>query len=452
MSNYRGITPAVSPTCLLFRKKSKNLLNLKCCFQIFLASSLFLATTPAFSQDTVVRTIPPAKDSIVTSKYGWFKLDPRNQSDIKDIGSSIFKRRGIKSPVNYEHIPGKLHISPLVAPTYTLQTGFGALVGAELAFYTDSSAAEDISSILTSVNYTQYEQTVFPIEASIWTRDNRYNIQTDWRYLNYPSMTYGLGGSSTLAEGYFIDYHYLRLHQGIFRRIAKSTYMGIGYDYDRYWDIQELNAAGQDSTGQKTDYDHYGFSKTATASGISIGLLYDSRKNSINPDQGSYLNVSFRPKFVFLGSDNDWQSLLVEYKHYQKFPAGSDNVIAIWNYDWLTISGNPPYLLLPSTGWDTYWNTGRGYIQGRFRSKNMVYLESEYRFAIMPNGLIGGVVFVNAESFSEKNSSRFQQIAPGYGVGLRLKLDKFSKTNFCIDYGIGQPGNRGFALNIGEVF
>ena len=82
----------------------------------------------------------------------------------------------------------------------------------------------------------------------------------------------------------------------------------------------------------------------------------------------------------------------------------------------------------------------------------MVYLETEYRFAITPDGLFSGVAFINAESFSEKMTNKFEYIAPGYGLGLRIKLDKFSKTNFCIDYGWGQPGNRGFALNIGEVF
>jgi hypothetical protein len=57
-------------------------------------------------------------------------------------------------------------------------------------------------------------------------------------------------------------------------------------------------------------------------------------------------------------------------------------------------------LLLPSTGWDDQFNTGRGYIQGRFRGKNMVKLEGEYRYRITRNGLIGGVVFANVENFS----------------------------------------------------
>lgn len=391
------------------------------------------------------------KDSTV-KKYSLFSYNANNQTDITDVARSILKKGAQKLPADNSHVPGKLHISPLIAPTYTIQTGFGALIGSEFAFYTDSNKNENISSILTSINYTQYEQTIFPIESSIWTKNNKYNFQTDWRYLNYPSLTYGLGGNTSLNNGYYVDYYSIRLHQALFRSIAKNTYVGIGYDFDHFWNIQEQNLAGNDSSSGKTDYDQYGFSKTATASGISIGFQYDSRRNSINPDNGSYLNFSFRPRFKFLGSNSDWQSLLIEFRHYEKFPRSSNNVFALWSYNWLTLSGNPPYLLLPSTGWDAYWNTGRGYTQGRFRGKNMVYLESEYRFAITPDGLIGGVVFGNMESISEKTTNKFEYIAPGYGVGLRIKLNKFSKTNFCVDYGWGKSGNKGFALNIGEVF
>ncbi len=144
--------------------------------------------------------------------------------------------------------------------------------------------------------------------------------------------------------------------------------------------------------------------------------------------------------------------MLVEFRHFQKLSASSKNVLAFWSYNWLTLSGNPPYLLLPSTGWDANWNTGRGYTQGRFRGKDMVYLEAEYRFGITPDGLLGGVLFANGESSTEIGSKKFEYLAPACGLGIRIKLDKFSRTNFCMDYGWGLNGNGGFQFNIGEVF
>jgi hypothetical protein len=152
-----------------------------------------------------------------------------------------------------------------------------------------------------------------------------------------------------------------------------------------------------------------------------------------------------------MGSDANWAAVVGDFRKYFKLPTRRRQIIALWNYDWLSF-GNTPYLQLPSTGWDPFVNTGRGYIQGRFRGKRMLYLESEYRIDITNNGLIGAVLFANAESFSEEKTNRFETVAPGYGAGIRIKMNKHSRTNLAIDYGFGLNGSRGFFVNLGEVF
>jgi len=126
-----------------------------------------------------------------------------------------------------------------------------------------------------------------------------------------------------------------------------------------------------------------------TASGPAFRLLLDTRKNQIAPNGGWYGNFVNRPKFPWMGSDNNWQSLLLEMRKYIPVSASKRNVLAIWSYNWLMLGGGkPPYLLLPSTGWDDFYNTGRGYIQGRYRGRDMLYLETEYRFDVTHNGLL----------------------------------------------------------------
>lgn len=82
----------------------------------------------------------------------------------------------------------------------------------------------------------------------------------------------------------------------------------------------------------------------------------------------------------------------------------------------------------------------------------MVYGEAEYRYHITNNGLIGGVVFVNAETFSAAPGTRLQSIEPAFGPGLRVKLNKVSRTNISVDYGFGTRGSRGLFVNVGELF
>ncbi|HEX3767838.1 MAG TPA: hypothetical protein VHT72_05640, partial [Puia sp.] len=230
------------------------------------------------------------------------------------------------------------------------------------------------------------------------------------------------------------------------RKIKDNLYAGGGYQLDYHWSIQQVNPPVQ-----KTDYDIYGFSTTSLSSGLAVDILYDSRKSSVNPAGGTfYANLSFLQNAVFLGSNSSWNSVLIDIRKYFRMPG--NNVLALWSYNVFTLSGNPPYLDLPGTGTDTYNNTGRGYIYDRFIGRKMVDLEIEYRYHITRNGLLGGVVFANAESLSELNNNRFEVISPAAGIGLRIKFNKFSNTNVGIDYGIGTHGSRGFYGNLGEVF
>ena len=156
----------------------------------------------------------------------------------------------------------------------------------------------------------------------------------------------------------------------------------------------------------------------------------------------------------------------IDLRKFIPLKANGRHILALWSYNWFTFGGKAPYFDLPSTGWDTYSNTGRGYIQGRLRGTNMLYLESEYRFTLSKNGLFGGVVFANAQTvsdypptnpklFSVMNSfvaSTFSTVLPAAGLGIRLKINKVSKVNFALDYAWGVGGSHGFFFNLSEVF
>jgi hypothetical protein len=330
---------------------------------------------------------------------------------------------------------------------YTLSTGFTTGIAASGSFLMSKKEQTNISVILAAVKFTQKQQFLLPVQSSIWTPSNKYNFLGDWRYLNYPQDTYGFGGYTTLSDGYTVTYKYIRFYETVLKKIKNNIYAGMGYQLDYHWGIQQVNPP----PGQQTDYDIYGFYNTSASSGLTLDLLYDSRKNSSNPVGGSfYCNLSFLQNSTHLGSNSNWNSLLIDIRKYIKMP--NNNVLAFWSYNVFTLSGNPPYLDLPGTGTDTYNNTGRGYIYDRFIGKKMIDLEVEFRYGITKNGLIGGVLFANAESLSELNSNNFQVISPAAGIGLRFKFNKFSNTNVCIDYAVGTNGSHGFYGNLGEVF
>lgn len=396
---------------------------------------------PAF-QDTTYRNRRAQGDTLRDT----LKNPGVPQKDLSDVLRRIFKKRRPALTKDTATNVRKPTFSGLPAVGYTLTTKTAVTLSGNAAFRTSDESR--LSTIVASAAYTQNKQFTVPLETSIWTRGDKYNFVGDIHFMKYPQSTFGLGSNSPIENEDPMDYRYIRFYEIVYRKISSDFFLGGGYIIDWHYDITEQGLPG----GGVSDYAKYGAASNTLSTGFTLNGLYDTRDNSINPYKGFYTELTYRNYQRFMGSNSDWQSAIIDVRKYVRFPASSKNILAFWSYDWLTLNGHPPYLDLPSTNWDRFSSTGRGYIQGRFRGKEMVYLESEYRFPLTANGFLGGVAFVNAESLSGLENNRLQSVQPGFGAGLRIKLNKASRTNVDIDYGFGAQGSHGLFVNVGELF
>jgi len=339
----------------------------------------------------------------------------------------------------------KLVFSVVPAVGYSLSTGFAADITANVAFYTGDPHQENLSAIDAELLFDTKSQLILASRSEIWFDKNKYKLTTDIRVEHYPVDTYGLGSGTTGATDDPLVYSYVRTYGTFFKEIVPDLYGGLGYAGDFHYNITQQGNAN----GTVSDFTKYGFSSTSTSSGLVANLLYDNRKNPINPLNGGYASILYRDNYTFLGSDNNWQELQIDLRKYFRLSPDNYNMLALWSITEFT-SGNAPYLDLPATASDTYNNFGRGYAEQRFRGKDLLYLEGEFRFGILKNGLLGGVVFANGETFSAPNTG-FQRVDPAIGTGLRVKINKHSDTNICIDYAYG-VGSHGLFVNLGEDF
>jgi len=417
---------------------------LRIVFLLVLAASLGSAAYAQQKNIPLVKiypdsTVNPSKDTTTLMVNG------KEQKDIYNVISELFHK---KTGPYKDSVTSHPEFSIVPAVGYTLVTRLAAVISGNVAFRTDPTAR--VSAISASMSYTQNAQFILPLLSSIWTKNNDYNFVGDFRYYKYPQSTFGLGSNSNIHNELNSDYSFERFYETVLRKITGDLYAGVGYIIDNHYDItySGINNNNTDHPGLA----FYGRAPHSVASGYTLNTVFDSRDNSINPSKGYYADVVFRTSLKSLGSTNEWQSLIIDLRKYFRFPENSDNVIALWSYDWLILDGRPAYLDLPSTSWDANSATGRGYIQGRFRGAQMVYFEAEYRYKITANGLLGGVIFGNAESFSAIQGSKLQSIQPAFGPGVRIKLNKVSKTNIAIDYGFGNQGSRGLFIDVGEAF
>ena len=406
-------------------------------------SWLLLIGWSCLATSLTAQSIPPSPDNFAATPTA--RTDTVASADIVDFLRTSCRLR--LRPHEADKLASGGHFVWVIPQVgYSLPTG---VLGQILGNVTFRRPGANLSSVVSSATYTQQQQSLLTITSTIWTPGNRWVFVGDWRLMHYPQATYGLGMYTSTERVVSMDYSYLRFYQSVLRRIRPALYAGFGYQFDDHWDIRSWD--GRHDRTKISGYE-YGIEGRSISSGIAMQLLYDNRSNSINPTGGQVLNLLVRTNKTALGSDTDYSSMLIDARTYLHLRAGSPNILALWSYNALTLSGNPPFLDLPSTGWDATSNLGRGYIQGRFRGKRLLYAEAEYRFQISRSGLLGGVVFANAQSVTQPLTQQFERIAPAGGVGVRIRMNKVTRANLCIDYAVGVGGSHGLFFNLGEVF
>ena len=404
---------------------------------ILLASYLVSVTSNA--QTSVV-----PKSSLTTNHHASDTIR-KDQKDIRDVFAKALKLKVKPDSLKMKGDGPFFSIIPMVG--YSLMSGVVGVLSSSTSFYS-SPEKKRFSNILWNAFYSQYNQFWTIANSNIYLENHKLHLVGDWRYYKFPTHTYGLGSKSSFNDELEVDFNYIRFYQLVFREVTDYIFIGFGYNLDYHWNIEASPASGNvyDQVIQNQD------GNNSLSSGFSLNFQYDTRKNSVNPLNGTYVSVQLRQNRIFLGSDNNWGSLIIDLRHYKKLPGTSRNILSLWGYTNVTTNGQPPYFDMPSTGWDSYNNTGRGYVPGRYTGRNFIYAESEYRISLSRNGLFGCVAFCNAETVFQRFSDGNAKVLPGGGFGIRIKVNKISNANLALDYGFGVEGSRGFFLNLGEVF
>jgi hypothetical protein len=378
-------------------------------------------------------------------------IDTIGQKDVIDIARALFEIK--PRPIELDE-KKKVYFSFLPISTAIPGGGTALVTSTTAGFYLGDRSSTYISSISFTPYFNLKGRFGLPVRSDVWLNNNSWVIQGDTRFLVYPQFTWGLGGGQPEGDKFLVDYNYVRFYQAALKKITSYFFAGIGYNLDYYIDIE--NSDNSDNVNNISNFTHYKYGtetdQNSFSSGFSANLLYDTRKNSLNPLPGVYANFIYRYNAEALGSNNNWQSIYADFRKYISLTtAGPKNILAFWTYYWTVLGTPAPYLDLPTIGMDPYNRSGRGIEQNRFRGNRLIYFESEYRRDITRNGLLGFVLFVNINSASQQVNNHFDYWNPACGTGLRIKFNKKSDTNICIDYGVSKNYST-FILGLGEAF
>ncbi len=179
-------------------------------------------------------------------------------------------------------------------------------------------------------------------------------------------------------------------------------------------------------------------------SGVSLLASWDTRDNIFSASGGSFHQLSVGLYGGAIGSDYDFGRYILDLRRY--FNVFPNHVLAVQSYLGLE-TGDPPFRHLFLFGGQDLM---RGYYEGRYRDKNMIAVQAEYR--IVPVWWrLGAVAFAGfGDVADELGSFDLGDFKYSIGGGIRFLLNRAEKIAVRLDFGLGD-GTSGFYITLGEA-
>ncbi len=321
---------------------------------------------------------------------------------------------------------------------YTPETNFAFGAGGIAYFRTSRIKNTRPSKVTASAYYSINNQYLISLAPSVYFNQNKNEITAEIYFENSIDEYYGTGSNSPDIE----EPQYRYNNFSIDFKIKHKFFEGLSFTF--VYNFMNFNIADTKNNPFLNGEDVYGIFGGIT-SGLGFGVSLDTRDNVFYPLKGYFTEfdgVYFADEF---GSDYDFNRYLLDLRYYYSF-TDDDNVLALQGYA-ASAGGTPPFYSLPKLGGQYRM---RGYFEGRYRDKNYLMAQVEYRKELFWR--ISGILFMGAGDVGENFSDfKFKNIKYSIGGGVRFVIDKSEKINVRADIGFGKNAF-GFYFGIEEAF
>lgn len=285
--------------------------------------------------------------------------------------------------------------------------------------------------------YTQKKQLMIEFGPDVYLKNEVYRLKAKFNFINFSERFYGIG--SDTAEDMREDFtsRITRININLQKKLFQKLYLGIQYEREH----NEVVKVEED--GQLKKREILG-SEPGTVSGIGFLINRDSRNNIFSPSSGDFCLLSTTLFRNGLGSSYVFTRYRIDLRKY--FPLFSSHVLAFQSYFSL-ITGDPPFQMLSMMGGQNWM---RGYYRGRFRDKNMIVLQMEYRVPLFWKfGIIGFVGF--GDVADKVDNFVLKDFKYSAGFGFRYLLSDEEKINVRFDFGFCKE-SFGVYVAVSEAF
>jgi hypothetical protein len=284
-------------------------------------------------------------------------------------------------------------------------------------------------------------------QYGIWFDHALYTHQNNWfflgrfRFQRFPLLYFGVGPDTPPEYQALVDANYTLLRERVLRKVRGSFFAGLEIDFQQLYNVE---------FERTIDYQEPGLPLGGTGSanlGLGIGLVYDNRHNVLNVRDGLFTEaalIRYDPRW---GSRFAFNTFVLDSRIFRT--VRPNQVIAAQVYGAFT-SGDVPFNQLALLGGESLM---RGYYLGRFRDRNYLASQVEYRWLPFPfSRRFGGVLFMSAGGVAPRvNEFNLPDFRLAGGGGIRFLLFRQKDIFTRLDVAFTREGS-GFYFFIGEAF
>jgi hypothetical protein len=334
-----------------------------------------------------------------------------------------------------------LLLIPLVY--YTPETSVAGGLGMVYFMYPNASPGTapgvrpTTSSILADAIYTANGQYQLEIKPDVYWSGGRFQLSGRFSAAYYPDKFFGTGPASAAAAEEPFTPFVVALDLTLYKKIAPHLQAGVAGEF-------ESDAMRTVAPGGALEPGTITGSRGGTSLGFGLALNWDSRDDVFAPLAGDYAALTLTAFAPAWGSDFAFTRLSLDVRHFTNLWGG--HVLAAQALVTL-IAGDPPFQKMARLGGLAFM---RGYYTGRFRDRDLVGLQAEYRLPLIDR--FGAAVFAGCAMVAPNlGGLSLANLVTTWGGGLRYRIDRDERLQLRADLGVA-PGNVAFYLTVGEAF
>lgn len=285
-------------------------------------------------------------------------------------------------------------------------------------------------------------------QYGLWFDHAIYSDQSKWFFLgrirlqSFPLKYHGIGMDSPKEYLALVDANQIMIKERVLRELRQNFYFGLEVDFQR------MSRVDFKPSPEAPPFDLPLGYEGSTNIGLGLGLVYDDRHNVLNVRKGNFAELAYL-RYSPAISSFGFNAVLMDTRIFR--PVGKNGVFA-WQTIGQFFSGDVPFNQLSLLGGDSMM---RGYYLGRFRDKNQIATQAEYRILPLPLGFskrIGAAAFAGTGTvFPDFSLASINKVVWSAGGGLRFLLFPKKDIYTRFDVAFTQEGS-GFYLFIGEAF